>query len=102
MFWKLVLLSIYRKMEIINVLKQFKGSYQENINLSLLAYLPGERGSMFSKLLRVPGRRRIASFAAQFPPPEWNDSQAPVIHLHSVAVQTSTQVSHSRCLLRLL
>lgn len=51
----------------------------------------GERGSMFSKLLRVPGRRRIASFAAQFPPPEWNDSQAPVIHLHSVAVQTSTQ-----------
>ncbi|XP_045127770.1 uncharacterized protein LOC123514185 isoform X2 [Portunus trituberculatus] len=51
----------------------------------------GERGSVFSKLLRVPGRRRIVSFAAQFPPPEWSDSHAPVVHLHSVAVQTSNQ-----------
>lgn len=92
-FLKLVLLIIYRKRVIINVLKIISGKQ---------AYLPGERGSMFSKLLRVPGRRRIASFAGQFPPPEWNDSQAPVIHLHSVAVQTSTQVSHSRRLVRLL
>ncbi|MPC14620.1 Storkhead-box protein 1 [Portunus trituberculatus] len=57
----------------------------------IIPTLSGERGSVFSKLLRVPGRRRIVSFAAQFPPPEWSDSHAPVVHLHSVAVQTSNQ-----------
>ncbi|XP_068233002.1 uncharacterized protein ko [Palaemon carinicauda] len=50
-----------------------------------------ERGSMLTKLLRVSPRRRLASFSAQFPPPEWTDPNAPTVHLHSVAVQTSSR-----------
>ncbi|KAK7065474.1 hypothetical protein SK128_002966 [Halocaridina rubra] len=50
-----------------------------------------ERGSVISKLLRVSPRRKLASFSAQFPPPEWNAPNSPIIHLHSVAIQTSRQ-----------
>ncbi|XP_066943838.1 uncharacterized protein knockout [Macrobrachium rosenbergii] len=50
-----------------------------------------ERGSMLTKLLRVSPRRRLASFSAQFPPQEWTDPKASTVHLHSVAVQTSSR-----------
>ncbi|XP_071536553.1 uncharacterized protein ko isoform X2 [Panulirus ornatus] len=50
----------------------------------------GERGSVLSKLLRVSPRRRLGYFSAQFPPPEWTDEAAPMVHLHCLATQTSS------------
>ncbi|KAF0312596.1 hypothetical protein FJT64_016657 [Amphibalanus amphitrite] len=47
-----------------------------------------ERPSLLSKLLRlaVP-RRQLATFSAQFPPPEWTNGD--VTHLHSIGTQTA-------------
>ncbi|XP_037088278.1 uncharacterized protein LOC119108797 [Pollicipes pollicipes] len=46
-----------------------------------------ERASLFSKLLRLAApRRQLATFSAQFPPPDWTAGD--VTHLHSVGTQT--------------
>ncbi|XP_053654889.2 uncharacterized protein ko isoform X1 [Cherax quadricarinatus] len=60
-------------------------------DMSDITVRAGERGSVLSKLLRVSPRRRLGSFSAQFPPPEWSDNDAPAVHLHCVAVQTVSQ-----------
>ncbi|XP_042242467.1 uncharacterized protein LOC121879763 isoform X1 [Homarus americanus] len=65
-------------------------TYQAH-DMSDITVKAGERGSVLSKLLRVSPRRRLGSFSAQFPPPEWGDDTAPAVHVHCVAVQTLSQ-----------
>ncbi|XP_045594906.2 serine/arginine repetitive matrix protein 5 isoform X1 [Procambarus clarkii] len=60
-------------------------------DMSDITVRAGERGSVLSKLLRVSPRRRLGSFSAQFPPPEWSSNSAPAVHLHCVAIQTLSQ-----------